>query len=311
MTTFNKKVAIAGATGTLGPFIVKALLDAGFQVTALSRTGRTNTQDRGTGKATGSLPSTVKSVQVDYTSEDSLIAALQGHDVVISNLPTMDLEPALIEASIKAGVKRYIPPEFGSNVSGNAKNAALPVFKDTKAKIQKYLKEREDQISYTLVVNGFFLDWGLEAGIVVNFKGDRPVRVFDGGNGKHSLSTRTDIGKATAGILLHPEETKNRAVYIYSTTVSQNEILDIARKVKPGFEPQLQHVTTEQTLKDSYAALEKGGESVGPAMLGFILTSCFSDDGYGNDWSGYSDNELLGITELSKADLEKLIASNA
>ncbi|KAF2169517.1 hypothetical protein M409DRAFT_19932 [Zasmidium cellare ATCC 36951] len=306
-----KKIAIAGATGTLGPFIVNALLDAGFEVTALSRTGRTNTQDRGTGKATGTLPSTVKSAQVDYDSQDSLVKALQGQEVVVSNLPNYESQPSLIDAAIKAGVKRFIPSEFGSNVSGNKNNAALPVFKDGKVAIQKYLKEREDQISYTLIVNGFFLDWGLEAGIVVDFKGNRPVKVFDGGNGKHSLSTRSDIGKAVAGALLHPEETRNRAVYIYSATVSQNEILDIARKVKPGFEPQVQHVTTDQVLKDSYAGLEKGGESVGPAMLGFILTSCFSDDGYGNDWSEYSDNKLLGIKELSKPDLEKLVAQNA
>lgn len=302
MTTY-KKIAVAGATGTLGPWIVNALVDAGLSVTALSRTGRTNTQDRGTNKATGTLPSAVKSVQVDYSSEDSLVNALQGHDAVVCNVTSHETEPLLIDAAIKAGVKRFIPAEFGSNVSGNAKNAALPVFKTSKAATQKYLKEREDKISYTLVVNGFFLDWGIEAGILIS-KGDRPVKVFDGGNGKHSLSLRSDIGKAVVGILQHPQETKNRAVYVQSTAISQNELFEIAKKV-PGFEPQVQHVTTEQTLKDSYAAMEKGDMSV---MLNFILISCFSDDGYGNDWTEYSDNELLGVEELSRADLEKLVA---
>lgn len=306
MTAYNK-IAVAGATGTLGPCIVNALVDAGFSVTALSRTGRTNTQDRGTNKATGSLPSAVKSVQVDYSSEDSLVKALTGYDAVICNITSHETEPLLIDAAIKAGVKRFIPAEFGSNVSGNAKNAALPVFKSSKAVTQKYLKEREDKISYTLVVNGFFLDWGIEAGILIN-KGDRPVKVFDGGKGKHSLSTRADIGKAVVGILRHPEETKNRAVYIQSTAISQNELLEIAKKVKPGFEPQVQHMATEQTLKDSYAAMEKGDMSV---MLNFILISCFADDGHGNDWTEYSDNKLLGIEELSRADLEELVAKLA
>lgn len=70
------KVAIAGATGNVGPAIVKGLVDGGFAVTALSRSGKTD-----------GLPSSVKTVRVNYDSQDSLVQALKGHDAFISAIP--------------------------------------------------------------------------------------------------------------------------------------------------------------------------------------------------------------------------------
>ncbi|KAJ9650430.1 hypothetical protein H2198_010272, partial [Neophaeococcomyces mojaviensis] len=65
------KVALAGATGKLGPAILKALLDAGFQVTILSRKGSNSTD---------SLPEhpNQRITKVDYTDVADLTAALQG-----------------------------------------------------------------------------------------------------------------------------------------------------------------------------------------------------------------------------------------
>jgi uncharacterized protein YbjT (DUF2867 family) len=291
-----QKIAIAGATGNLGPTIVQSLLDAGFDVTILSQSGKTN-----------NLPSAAKTVKVDYSSQDSLINALKGQDVFISAVPKHDSQPALIDAAIAAGVKRFIPSEFGSNISGNAKAAALPIFKG-KVVTQDYLKQKSSEISYTLINNGLFLDWGMQAGFSVNLKGG-PTRVFDGGDDKHSMTLLSDVGKAVVGVLKHPEETKNRAVYVQSAAVSQNELIEVAEKVKPGVKIDRQDTSVEQLLKDSYKQLEHGGDQIGKAMIGFIVVSIFGDSKeYGNVWSGKNDNELLGIKELGKGDLEKLIA---
>ncbi|KAK5074783.1 hypothetical protein LTS08_005648 [Lithohypha guttulata] len=64
------KIAFAGATGNLGPAILKALLDADFEVIVLSRKD-SNTTDN--------LPKHVNQhvVKVDYTHQQELIAALQ------------------------------------------------------------------------------------------------------------------------------------------------------------------------------------------------------------------------------------------
>ena len=293
-----QKVAIAGATGNLGPTIVQSLVDAGFDVTVLSQSGNT----------TG-LPAAAKTVKVnyDYGSQHTIVDALKGQDVFISAIPNHESQPALIDAAIAAGVKRFIPSEFGSNISGNAKTAALPVFKG-KGITQDYLKNKSSQISYTLIVTGLFLDWGMQVGLSVDLKGG-PTRVFDGGDGRHSTTLLKDIGQAVVGVLKHPEETKNRAVYVQSAAISQNELIEIAKKAKPGVKIERQEASVEKLVEDSHKQLEQGGDQIGSAMFGFIVVSVFGDSvEYGNEWSEKNDNELLGIKELTTEELEGLVA---
>jgi uncharacterized protein YbjT (DUF2867 family) len=291
-----QKIAIAGATGNLGPTIVQALIDAGFDVTILSSSGNTS-----------GLPVAAKTVKVDYSSQDSLVNALKGQDVFISAIPQHDTQPALIDAAITAGVQRFIPSEFGSNISGNANTAALPVFKG-KSITQDYLKQKSSEISYTLINTGLFLDWGLQVGVWADLKGG-PTRVFDGGDDKHSTTLLKDIGQAVVGVLKRSEETKNRAVYVQSTSVSQNQLIEIARKAKPGVKIERQDASVKQLLADSHKQLQQGGDQIGSAMFGFIVVSIFGNSQeYGNSWSEKNDNELLGIKEITTEELEKLIA---
>lgn len=52
--------------------------------------------------------------RVDFDNEDDLVDALRGHEAVISTLGVKggkDPQFALIDASIKAGVQRFIPSE--------------------------------------------------------------------------------------------------------------------------------------------------------------------------------------------------------
>lgn len=164
-----KTVAIAGATGNLGPSIVNALLEAGFQVTVLNRIG--------------SKPHpTLNSIEVDYTSVPSLTAALQGKDVFISNIPHHGVQKPLIDAAIAAGVKRFLPSEFGMDVMRDGKTANLPYFRDGKKAIQEYLRRKSAEgmeMTWTSVVTGLFLDWCLDVGFGVDLKvcGSYHIRV--------------------------------------------------------------------------------------------------------------------------------------
>lgn len=297
MSTFTK-VAVAGATGNLGPSIVNALVEANYQVFAFSRSGKTE-----------GLPSSVKTVKVDYSSKESLVSALKsnGIEALVSNLPKHDMQIGLIDAAIEAGVKKFLPSDFGSDVSGNDYCKELPVFKGGKLVVQDYLKKVSSQISWTVVVNGIFFDWGLKVGFMVNTKGG-VTQLYDDPDAKHSTTNLADVGQAVVGVLKHPEETKNRTVYVQSACVSQNEILAIAKKAKPDVEFPTEKANTEDLLKQSFKLLEEG-KDIGTAMVNFIKVSIFNEK-YGSNWSAKNDNELLGVKDLTQAEIEEVVKRN-
>jgi hypothetical protein len=94
-------------------------------------------------------------IKSDY-SEASLVDAFKGQDAVVSALGAAGLaeEFKIIDACVKAGVKRFLPSEFSSNPQ-NAKAAALiPVF-GLKVQINEYLKAQESKgLTWTAVVAG-------------------------------------------------------------------------------------------------------------------------------------------------------------
>jgi len=145
-------------TGAIGPVVVRALHDAGFEVQALTR--------KSTAESVKPDLGTVRTIEIDYSSQQELRDALEGQDAVISTLGdtagAVSAQKALIEASAATGVKRFIPSEFGSDTM-NAKVRSFPFFAD-KLKHQELLKRATDEnpdFTYSIVITGPFLDWGL------------------------------------------------------------------------------------------------------------------------------------------------------
>lgn len=72
-----KKIAMVGATGMLGIPVAIALLEAGFEVTALARNPES---------ARRSLPAAISVVQADVSDEESLRQGLRGQDALYLSL---------------------------------------------------------------------------------------------------------------------------------------------------------------------------------------------------------------------------------
>ncbi|KAK1622712.1 hypothetical protein BDP81DRAFT_399952 [Colletotrichum phormii] len=201
MSSFH--VAIAGATGNLGLPILKSLLDAGFTVTVLSRIG---------GNASA-LPShsnlTIK--VVDLTSFDSLHPALLGIDVVISCVATLAIgsQKPIIDASVAAGVNRFIPAEFGMD-SANPLCAQLPVCAPKVATQHRY--------------------WGLQMGLILNLE-KHTATLYNGGNVPFSATTLEDVASAVLGVIRHQSQTANRIVYVHSAVLTQNQLIGFAKDI--------------------------------------------------------------------------------
>jgi hypothetical protein len=121
------------------------------------------------------LPSSVRTVTVDYNSGESLTAVLRGQDIVVSTVGTPGLQGQIlmIDAAVAAGVKRFLPSEFGSDLD-NPKTKQLPVF-GHKVAVQKYIEQKakaNPDFTYNLVRNGGFLDWGFSQNFLLDLKSE-------------------------------------------------------------------------------------------------------------------------------------------
>ncbi|KFY38222.1 hypothetical protein V494_04479 [Pseudogymnoascus sp. VKM F-4513 (FW-928)] len=291
-----KNIAIAGGSGLVGKPIVNALLKSGkFTLTALVRESSTST-----------FPSGVKVVKVDFDSVASLTEALKGQDALVSAIGNAALQGQnhLVDAAVAAGVSRFLPSEFGSNLD-NAKAGALPVFgyKVATANYSKEIAASNPAFTYTFIRTGAFLESGLENNMLIDSQSGKP-RIFDSGDQLWSAITLESVGQSVVGVLTHPEETRNRAVYVQSIATSQNKLLDVVKKLTPGKTQEPQYVSTEDVFNDSNAKLAKGNYSEG-VMFGYIFVAMFGE-GYGAAYET-TDNELLGVTSLTEADVEDIL----
>lgn len=245
-------------------------------------------------------------IHVDYDSLESLTNALKGQDAVVSTLSSAAIakQLLLVEAAAKAHVKRFIPSEFGTNTLAE-KTRALPVFED-KVAVQDALKKEAASggLTYTLIPTGPFLDWGILTGFIMNLRG-KSVSLFDGGDRLFSATSLPTIGKAVVGVLTHPEETKNRAVYVQDTATTLKHLTALG-KTANGAEGWTETVVSiEEMLEQAWAELKKPQPNPANFALPFVKAAIWGE-GYGSHFEKL-DNDLLGIQELSDTELQGLV----
>ena len=152
MSSSIKNVIIIGAGGHLGPSILSTFdADPHFTVSILTRHS-----------SKSSFPSHLKVHRIgDDYPEAELLEAFKGQDAVISTIATSGAgqQKAIIDAAIKAGVKRFVPSEFGSDTRNEKAMAILPQYFKGKAETVEYLKEKEKEgMTWAAFVTGPFFD---------------------------------------------------------------------------------------------------------------------------------------------------------
>lgn len=315
----------------VGSSILKALVDTKqHNITILTRSA---TKHR--------FPPTVAVVEVDYSSFDSLVLALQGQDVLISALGKFALvnERLLVDAAFTAKVKRLIPSEFGGNLL-NLKTRVLPNYKH-KVDIQERLFElcqadKESSMTYTLVFNNVLLDWSLSSGLILD-QGKRVIHKYDDGNTLFSTTRVSTVGLAVAAILQNYDETANRAVYIQDIAITQNELITIiqeedikllfadnqatCRSGKSGESLaerdfpfpfnggssrrlEVTHIDTASMEEEAKADVSNGA-AIDTLFYCFAARAAFARE-YGGYFE-HNDNNMLGLRGLSREGLRRVV----
>ncbi|KAM7184477.1 hypothetical protein V8F20_012216 [Naviculisporaceae sp. PSN 640] len=233
------KIAIAGASGNVGLEVVDALASTGkHEVLALSRTE---------GPPSGiPVQDGVRWVKAEYTDLEHLTGLLKGVDTVLSfivvhNDPGNLAQKNLIDASIKAGVRRFAPSEWAG-----ARLEHMPRVLHGKLEIREYLKKlntKNKVLEYSLFQPGLFVNYLTHphgsakylAPIATPFDfNNRRALILDGSdNVPITLTTVQDLAKVVTKAVEHTEEWPVVSG-ISGETVTVAELIAIGERVRGG-----------------------------------------------------------------------------
>ncbi|THW11811.1 isoflavone reductase [Aureobasidium pullulans] len=239
----NMKIAVLGATGTTGKYIVDELLasEHAVHLTALVRASSADKPEVQDLKARGVA---IQLIDLQGSIED-MIQALEGQEVVIAILPiaaTIDQIP-LATAAKKAGVKRFIPTMFAPV----APPKGLSTLRDTKEDVLNHI--RRLQLPYTIIDVGWWYQLTLPklpSGRIDKAVSGLAERIPGDGNVLSAFTHNRDVGRYVVRATLDPR-TLNKFVFIYSEMLTMNQVYDQLEKLSGETLPR-NHISGDELL---------------------------------------------------------------
>lgn len=184
----------------------------------------------------------------------------------------------------------------------------MPTYR-AKIAVQDFLEEEAHasggRLTYTYVFNNVLLDWGLQEGLLLDWK-ERKAVVYDGGVRPFSTARMETVAKAVVSVLRREEATRNRAVYVRDAAVTQRLLLEMARAATPGQEWMVEERKTEELEAKARAEMESGRPAL-EVFHSFAVRAAFGV-GFGGNFE-HVDNELLGIEEVGDRELEEIVVN--
>ncbi|KAK8086839.1 hypothetical protein PG994_001813 [Apiospora phragmitis] len=308
---YIKKVAIVGATGTIGKYIVEALLQKGkHQVTAITREGSTN-----------AVPAGVTVAAVDYENPSILVDALRGQEALIITLPSTGLDQQatqlkLVEAAAEAGVPycklQVLPNEWTVDMADE--KLADDVFFSGEREIRRRVEELGVS-AWMAVITSFWYE--LSLGLSPLCYGlDWPGRTFtfyDEGDaeGQHHTNLLS-LPIQSSGDEPSLEKYKNKFVYVSSFLISQRDMFESVLRVtgtKAEEDWTLRHEDVAERYQDGIKALQ-AGERTG--RIQSLYSRIFFPDGSGNFEARRGlDNDALGLPREDLDEWTQVAIKNA
>ncbi|MBN1653639.1 MAG: NmrA family NAD(P)-binding protein [Deltaproteobacteria bacterium] len=194
----NPTIVVAGATGNLGGRIARALIERGASVRALVRHGAVQEKP----KRLRELGVTIAAVDLSNVSEvasacssaSCVVSALAGlRDVIVEK------QTALLDATIKAGVPRFIPSDYSIDFT------KFPPGENRNLDLRREFHKRLDNtsISATTVFNGAFAEMLTGQMPMILFKLNRVV-YWGNADQRMDFTTIDDTASFTASAALDP-----------------------------------------------------------------------------------------------------------
>ncbi|KAH6613112.1 hypothetical protein C7974DRAFT_476192 [Boeremia exigua] len=264
------------------------------------------------------LPSNITIKQIDISKRSSLVDALAGNDATVvftSMLPynNMDgLQLELINASIAAGVKFFVPSEWGPDTAGGNGATTFRIGPDTlpptpiiamKRAVHNYLLVRsaESKINFaTLHTGNMLLNVNVFASIDVQ---KRTALLPEGGRHLFSVTSQKTLGNALVNLLSRYPENKNTFHYICDGETSLHQIVLAVQKASGSQEPwDISSFSLEENKRKADANLKEGRMTLQEffGVLGVPFTGPLTV------WTN-PDNRILGLEDPSSAKAQEIV----
>lgn len=306
-----ERVAIIGAGGHVGKPIAEALVKTGrHTVKALTRAGSST-----------KLPEGVEKAVIDYSDEESIVAALKGQQfLIITQSVTAPPEHhgQLVNAAAKAGVPYVMPNCFGFDMV-NEKFAHESLAGTTHLSHLAAIKKAGVSTSIPLVCGPWY-EYCLVGGpVLFGFDFANKTLTFNNdGRERISCSTLPQCGRALAAFLSLQELPKDehdktpavanwsdKPLYISSFLVSQRDMFESWKRVSGDTDAdwKIDHQPAAKRLEDGMEMM-RAGEQRGYVQAMFARAHYAGEDANFDD---KLDNEVLGLSRESLDEVTKTV----
>ncbi|KAJ4136366.1 hypothetical protein NW768_003979 [Fusarium equiseti] len=302
-----RSILIFGATGTIGRYIAKAIVNAqpAFDhVTIFTSEGTVSKKQDFIQELKSKA---VNIITGDVNNEEDVKKAYQGIDTVVSAVGRNVIETQIKLfklASESDSVKWFFPSEYGTDIEYGPQSADEKPHQ-LKLKVRKYIRENANGLKHTFVVTGPYIDMYFtlnpdipEAG-GFDYEGKKAV-LIDNGEGKIGFTTMPDVGKAVVAALHHPSESFNKALKIQSFVVTPKEILEELEKQTGGDSWTVENYTLDELRK----AEKKGWNEGNSNATSYTLRRIWAE---GGTLYEKTDNEKIGLKDEDLETLEDAV----
>jgi hypothetical protein len=246
----------------------------------------------------------VEQKKSDFTSK-SLQEAFTGQDLVISTMfgGDSELQICIIDALVAAGVKRFVPHEFGHDTLNRDIQTRIPKYAG-RAQVLAYLQNNTKGLRWIGIATGYTLDNNLISGDMGFEMKWHSATIHGIGTELFAASSLKRVGKVVASVIQHWDSVKSNYLYAAGVITSANEVLRCAEKVTDR-EWTVGSYDVEDSVSEGQKRIERGFPDAGMALL---ERSILYDERLNASapFETQSSNDLL---ELSPESVEDMVGT--
>jgi NmrA-like family. len=138
------------------------------------------------------------------------------------------MQVKITEAVLKAGVKRYVPWQFGADYDKIGRGSVQPVF-DEQLDVRDLLRA-QSKTNWVIVSTGMITSFLFREDFGVVSLEKKKVHALASWNHALTLTSCEDIGKLTVEILFHKPEILNHVVFVSGETATFEQIANQLEK---------------------------------------------------------------------------------